>query len=145
MLYLRPSIRRQYGCKTSCFTALSGYTKRGRSWRFFIFLALNYSSTGSPTGEKQQLLELRREYILTTLDHLGLTISQMKRLLAWYRENHARRLWHSLELAKHVTEEARQQIHIEMQVNDMDPDFSYERLLFPERSRSRAACAQPDR
>ncbi|HEV7681909.1 MAG TPA: hypothetical protein VGO68_07300 [Pyrinomonadaceae bacterium] len=45
----------------------------------------------------------------------------------WWRKYALRLMWENLRLVKHLPGAVAEQIHIEAVVNEMDPDFSFER------------------
>ena len=108
------------------------------TWEFFYFLwddPLFTNEAGDPKDyvSDPEFISLRRELRLSALEALYRKIEMVQHELAqekqFHREAQAREVWTINEFVKQTPSDLAEPILINRKVNDMDPDFSFERAL----------------
>lgn len=108
------------------------------NWEFFYFLwddPLFCDQLGSPKDyvEDTEFIEMRRQLRLLALEALYRKIETLKRKLdqekQFHREAQAREVWTINQFLTQVRSDRASSILIDRKVNDMDPDFSFEKAV----------------
>ena len=109
------------------------------NWEFFYFLWDDPLFTSRIGNSKDYIIsdpefvELRRKLRLTELETLYLRIKTLERKLdrekQYHREAQAREAWTIDRFLGHVLPQQAEAILIDRQVNDIDPDFSFEKAI----------------
>lgn len=74
-------------------------------------------------------MELRRKLILTFIDSHYHTVKVLEEEIARLKKDASRETWTALKLLDRVSPEFGIKIITDRQVNDMDPDFSFDKAL----------------
>jgi hypothetical protein len=76
-----------------------------------------------------EFVDLRRRLRLKALHSLYIKIDRLEAEIArrdeWRQEADAREIWAVRQLLSHVPAEIGERLLVDLQVNDMDPDFSF--------------------
>ncbi|HET6842990.1 MAG TPA: hypothetical protein VFK06_15150 [Candidatus Angelobacter sp.] len=72
-------------------------------------------------------VELNRKLILTALSVLCLQSEKRRQTAEHYRQLWAKDYWFSEQLWKHVPRSERPQLIIDFEVNEMDPNFDFQK------------------
>lgn len=108
------------------------------TWEFFYFLwddPLFSDGIADPKDyvSDPEFIEIRRQMRLLTLEMLYRKIEMVQHALAqekqFHREAQAREVWTINQFLKQIPSDQAEPILINRKVNDMDPDFSFERAL----------------
>jgi hypothetical protein len=108
-----------------------------KTWKVFYFLwgdpLFSESIQHLATYIDDELIQLRREEILEAVDGwFQIQAAQAKRIEE-LNEDVAREIWTWKQLLEHVPQEIKEKIGIERRINMMDPDFSFSKVVFPDR------------
>jgi hypothetical protein len=108
------------------------------NWEIFYFLwddplFTHFSSIEEWELKDPEFIELRRQVRLLALEALYRKIEMLQQELAqekqFHREAQAREVWTINQFLKQIPSDRAEPILINRKVNDMDPDFSFERAL----------------